>query len=55
MGVLGGIDCKRVKEKKNFLINLFIYFRLPWVFVAACGLSLVVVRAVILFFMVHGL
>ena len=25
MGVLGGIDCKRVKEKKNFLINLFIY------------------------------
>ena len=37
------------------LFILFIYFWLHWVFVAACGLSLVVVSGGLLFVAVHGL
>ena len=32
----------------NFKKKLFIYFWLCWVFVAACGLSLVVVRGLLI-------
>ena len=31
-----------ISSSSFFFINLFIYFCLHWVFVAACGLSLVV-------------
>ena len=39
----------------KFIIYLFIYFWLCWVFVAARGLSLVVVSGGLLFVAVHGL
>ena len=38
-----------------FLINLFIYFWLQWVFVAAGGLSLVAARGGCSIFVRHGL
>ena len=36
-------------------LNLFIYFWLLWVFVAACGLSLVALSGGLLFVAVRGL
>ena len=37
-----------------FLKKLFIYFRMPWVFVAACKLSLVVASGGYFLVAVHG-
>ena len=46
------------RQEDFFLINLFIlciYFWLCWVFVAACGLSLVAASGGLLFVVVHRL